>query len=260
MQPPLFDTHCHLTWNEKGDSAKHLWKEARDCGVKQMVSIGINLNDSIRARELSVTLEGVFATVGIHPNDLGAKDVLPTLLSQLDSLAREGGWSGIGESGLDLYRDWCPADIQREGLQRHLSLASELKLPIVLHCREAGAELLEELHNFNRPITGVMHCFSDGPERVEEFLALGLHISFAGNLTYPNASDIRDSALMVPSNRLLVETDAPFLSPQPKRGKKNRPAYVRDTFDFLAELRAEDSHSLAQQLCANSERLFASNN
>ncbi|MBT3340496.1 MAG: TatD family hydrolase [Planctomycetes bacterium] len=256
MKPQLFDTHCHLTWKESGDSAENQWREARESGVTSMTTIGIGLPDSLRARELSRSFEGVHATVGIHPNDLGPREELPTLLADLAAHARSGGWAGIGETGLDFYRDWCAADIQFEGLQAHLALASELGLPVVLHCRDAGKELLSELNNFNQPFSGVMHCFSDGPERLDDFLALGLHISFAGNLTYPNASPLRDAALRVPEERLLIETDAPFLAPQPVRGKRNRPSWVRHTFDALVELRKADPTELASSLYRNAETLF----
>jgi TatD DNase family protein len=174
-------------------------------------------------------------------------------------LAKNQDFCAIGETGLDFFREWCPPPIQKSGFEFHLRLGRELELPVIIHCRDAGQAVLEVLRGTNSTVNGVMHCYSESPELVQAFLDLGLHISFAGNLTYPKSSPLREAASLVPSDRLLIETDAPFLSPQPKRGKRNEPAYIVHTLSCLAEVRGETVEALAKTTYKNSEALFGQN-
>ncbi|NQU49438.1 MAG: TatD family hydrolase, partial [Planctomycetes bacterium] len=176
--------------------------------------------------------------------------------AMLEQLADAGGFHAIGETGLDFFREWCAPEVQIKGFEAHLQLASQLNLPVIIHCREAGLAVLEVLKNQKSSVAGIMHCFAEGPDMVQAFLDLGLHISFAGNMTYPKSQHLRDAAKLVPMDRILVETDAPFLAPQPKRGKRNEPAYVAYTLERLAEVKEVTVKELAEQTYHNAAHLF----
>ncbi len=253
----LFDTHCHLQWEKPEWPLHEVLARAEQAGVERMVCVGVDAASSRRAREIAAEVPGVSASAGIHPNDLPPEEgATRAALAELDALVAEGGWVAVGETGLDLYWDKVPLEVQQLGFRHHLELAAAHGLPVIIHCRDAGAETLALLQTFGGPVTGVMHCFSDTPERVAGFLELGLHISFAGNLTYKSADGLRDAARLVPEDRLLVETDAPFLAPVPRRGKRNEPAFVRHTLERLAEVRGVAAEELAAATAANAERLF----
>lgn len=253
----LFDTHCHLTWDpEKNPPAEQLAR-ARASGVDQFVCVATNLENAPRCRELSRQHEDVRATIGIHPNDVGSDDAaLEESLASLETELQTDSWSAVGETGLDFYRDWTEPTRQRHSFLKHLTLGRQLDLPVIIHCRHAAEATLETLQSLGGSIRGVMHCYSEGPEFLDGFLDLGLHISFAGNVTYPKSDPLRQSAARVPVDRLLVETDAPFLAPQAVRGRRNEPAYIRHTLECLAKVRGEDPEALARQTHTNACQLF----
>jgi TatD DNase family protein len=253
----LFDTHCHLQWEKPEWPLHEVLARAEQAGVGRMVCVGVDAATSRRAREIAAEVPAVSASAGIHPNDLPpVEGAARAALAELDALVAEGGWVAVGETGLDLYWDKVPLEVQQLGFRHHLDLAAAHGLPVIIHCRDAGAETLALLQGAGGPVAGVMHCFADTPDRVAAYLDLGLHISFAGNLTYKSARELREAALLVPEDRLLVETDAPFLAPVPKRGKRNEPAFVHYTLSFLAELRGTPADALAETTSANAERLF----
>lgn len=253
----LFDSHCHLTWHADTDPPAERVARARDAGVDQCLSVAVDLASARECRAISQRLDGVHASAGIHPNDVASGAALDDDLAELATLAREGGFVAIGETGLDFYRDsTAPAD-QEQSLHAHLDLATELDLPVIVHCRSAATRLQEIFAERSSPLRGVMHCFSEDASAAEAFLGFGLHISFAGNVTYPKSHSLREAAAIVPADRLLVETDAPFLAPQPRRGKRNEPAFVRFTLSCLAEVRGEREEDLAEQTFRNATQLFS---
>lgn len=252
----LIDTHCHLVWREEENPPGPQLQRAREAGVERFVCVATDLESAGRCLALAQKEDDVFATVGIHPNDVGSIEELQPQLEQLQSMLKESPWVAIGETGLDYFRDWASPEVQLHSLERHLQLSHDFNLPIILHCRNAMEGLLPALENFNGKLNGVMHCYSDGPEPIERLVELGMHISFAGNMTFPKSQELRAAAEVVPLDRLLVETDAPFLAPQAKRGKPNEPAYVAYTLQVLAELRGIDADEMALTTSSNAAKLF----
>lgn len=246
----VFDTHCHLGLDGRADPAgEHA--RARQAGVTAMLVVGIDAASSRAARELA-GLSGVRWSAGLHPNDSTRfADDWPTIAA----LARDPGCAAIGETGLDLFRDRAPLAVQEASLRAHLALARELDLPVVFHCREAFAPLFAALRSAPS-VRGVMHCFSGGIDEARQALDLGLYLSFAGPLTYPKNDALRRVAAWAPADRLLVETDAPFLPPQRRRGQRNEPAFVVETLAALASLRELPLADAAALTFDNARRLF----
>jgi TatD DNase family protein len=246
----LIDSHCHL---EMLDDAGAAVRQARTEGVERVVSIGIDVASSRVAAGFAGSLPGVYATVGLHPHEADALD--DDLLAELERLADGPRVVAIGECGLDFYRDLSPRDAQRRAFSAQIELARRAKLPLVVHVREAGDEAMAQLGAEADGLTVVMHCFAL-PEYVDECNARGYYASFAGNVTYKNAGDLRDAAARVREDRIMVETDAPFLSPIPNRGKANTPAWVRHTAALVAELRGVSEQQIAATTTANTRRAF----
>lgn len=252
----LFDTHCHPLWRDAEDPAPAQIERARAAGVAALLCVATDAPSARAARALAQSLpDFVAASAGLHPNDAGDAAALEGILEEIAGLARAGGFAAIGETGLDFFRDRAAPDLQARSLLFHLDLARELDLPVILHCRAAAAPLAEILEA-RAPLRGVMHCYSEGPEMVGRFLACGLHVSFAGNLTYPKSTALREACALVPRERLLVETDAPFLAPQPKRGQPNEPAFIRFTLEALAAARGELPEDTARLTFDNACALF----
>ena len=230
----MIDTHCHLY------SVENPLEAARAPGLNALVVIGHTPEYARDALSLSRQLEHVFVTVGLHPCDANLYSL--ETKTDLERLMLEPKVVGIGESGIDYYWDTAPKSLQLMSLNWQLECARRLDMPIVIHTRDkdnsrqAFADCALELRNAGWS-KGILHCFAGDPELLETGLELGFHVSFAGNLTYKNAQPIRDAALVVPLERLLVETDAPYLAPLPHRGKRNTPAFVRFTLEKLAEIR-----------------------
>ena len=255
--PRLYDTHCHLAWRAAEDPPAAQIARAREVGVAAILCVAIDAHTAREARALAHAHPEVLrASVGLHPNDAGAGTELAARLTELDALAAEGGFHAIGETGLDFYRDQCPPEVQERALEFQLALAERHRLPVILHCRQAAPRLLELLRARGATVRGVMHCYSEGPEMVNDFLELGLHVSFAGNLSYPKSETIRAAARLVPADRLLIETDAPFLAPQPRRGRPNEPAFGAFTLAALAAARDESVAEVADATWRNACALF----
>lgn len=252
----IFDTHCHPLWRDAEDPALAQIDRARAAGVAALLCVATDAPSARAARALARSVpDFVAASAGLHPNDTGDAAALDGILEEIGALARSGGFAAVGETGLDFYRDRAAPELQERALLFHLELARELGLPVILHCRAAAARLAEILAE-RAPLRGVMHCYSEGPEMVGRFLDCGLHVSFAGNLTYPKSAALREACALVPRERLLVETDAPFLAPQPQRGRPNEPAFILHTLEALAAARGEAPADTARITFDNACALF----
>jgi len=241
----VIDTHAHL---DALDDPVAALDRARAAGVERVVAIGSGLASARATLDLAEQEEGVFAALGVHPHQAGEGESLAELRRLLG-----GGVVAVGEIGLDFYRDYAPREDQRRVFEGQLALAGELDLPVVVHTRAAEAETLALLEGFAGEV--VLHCFS-APELLPAALERGYYVSFAGNATYPKAADLREAAGRVPADRILVETDCPYLAPQPVRARPNEPAYVVHTLAALAEARAEDPKELERQIDANAAAVF----
>ena len=256
MRPELVDTHCHLYLDDGGPSARSVaWERARAAGVAQAVVPAIDVASSRTVVALADPARGLFAAVGIHPNDsatVGESDH-----AVIAELAAAPGVVAIGESGLDTYRDRAALPRQVESLRRHAELALARDLPLILHVRQAFAPTAEVLAPFAaRGLRAVMHCFDGGPADLEPWLGWGFLISFSGIVTYPKRDDLRAAARATPADRVVVETDAPFLAPVPKRGRPNEPAFLLHTAEAVAAARGEPVAEFAARSPANARRLF----
>jgi TatD DNase family protein len=248
----VVDTHLHLTDERLAPEAADIVQRAREAGVAWMVTVATHLDDVESVLALASSLEGVYATVGIHPHSASTFD--ERSIDRLAELARHPKVVAIGETGLDFFYDNSPRDAQRLSFLRQLELAREMDLPVVVHSRDADDELREMITGvgWNR---GVLHCFSGGRELMDDALALGWYISFAGMITFPKW-DSTELLRAVPLDRLLVETDSPYLAPVPHRGKRNEPAFVRLIASRAAEIRGEDPEEVALATTRNASGFY----
>ncbi len=257
--PALFDTHAHLHDPWIGDDLPEVLERARSAGVERIVTIGTDLPTTRDALALAYTHDNIWATVGLHPHD--AKDWDAELKSEFRRLAESGRVVSIGEIGLDFYRNLSPPDAQYRAFEAQLALADDLGLPVVIHSRDAHEEsyavLLEwaQRRDRERPV-GVIHCFSGDADLARRYHALGFLISFAGPVTYPRNDALREAAASLPSEALVIETDCPYLAPQPRRGKRNEPAHIQHTAQQIAEVRGVEVDELAAATSRNAQRLF----
>jgi TatD DNase family protein len=252
----LVDSHCHLD-DEKFDADREATiARAREVGVERMLAIGTGDGppDLEAAVRLARRHEFIYATIGVHPHD-AAKATLETF-DCLAELAREPKVLAIGEVGLDYHYDFSPREVQHRVFQQQIELAARARKPIVIHTREAWDETLTLLRGHGLPFGGIMHCFTGGAKQADEALALGFHLSFGGMLTFPKADAIRQAAARTPEDRLLIETDSPYLAPVPHRGKRNEPAFLAETARRLAELRGAAAEDIARVTTSNFDRLF----
>jgi TatD DNase family protein len=245
----VIDTHAHLDGGTNEVAA--LVRRAHDAGVTRIVAVGSGIDSCRATLRLAHEHDGVYAALGIHPHQAGGGDA--TRLADLRELLGDPGAVAVGETGLDFYRDYAPHDAQLELFERQLALAQELRKPVVVHTRAADDETLRALESFDGTV--VLHCFSS-PGLLEAALERGYYVSFAGNVTFPKAADLRAAAAAVPADRILAETDSPYLAPQPVRGRENEPANVVHTLSTLAEARGEDPSVLEAQIDANATAGF----
>jgi TatD DNase family protein len=255
----LIDTHCHLDFPDFAAELDAVVARARQAGVEALVTISTRVARFSQVLALAERYDEVFCTVGTHPHNAGepGEDGVPA--EEIARLAAHPKVVGIGEAGLDYHYDKSPREAQARGLRTHIAAARLTGLPLVIHAREADADMaaiLEDEHA-NGAFPGVLHCFSSGPELARRGLALGLYLSFSGILTFKNAREIQEIAGNAPADRILVETDAPYLAPTPYRGKRNEPAYVVETARILAGLRGVGLDEIAALTTANAHRLFA---
>ncbi len=253
----LADSHCHLIYKGLGEQQPEVLARARDAGVAAMLNISTRENEWDDVIAVAEREPDVWASVGIHPHEADQHPDVDT--AKLVERAQHPRVVGIGESGLDYYYDHSDRDRQRASFRAHLAASRETQLPIIVHTRDAEADtaalLRDEMGKGAFP--GVIHCFTASREFAEIALELGLYVSISGIVTFKNARDLQETAARLPLDRLLIETDAPFLAPVPHRGKTGEPAFVADTCRFLAELRGEDPEALAEATRQNFHKLFA---
>ena len=245
----MIDTHAHL--DACGDEAEAVVARASAGGVDRIVSVGSGLDSCRATLALAERHAGVFAALGIHPHQADGGDV--DRVPELRRLLGHQKAVAVGETGLDYFRDYAGRDAQRRLFERHLAVAADLGKPVVVHSRAADEDTLATLDGFGGTV--VLHCFSS-PALLPAALEHGYYVSFAGNVTYPNAPELREAAAAVPTDRILAETDTPYLAPQPRRGRPNEPAYVVHTVAALAEARGVDAGALGEQIDANATAAF----
>jgi len=252
----LIDSHCHLDYFAEAE-IEQVVARAKEAGVGRMVTIGVRLSQAAAVKALTERFPEVWGTVGIHPHH-AAEEELPTP-EAIAALAEHPRIIGIGESGLDYFYDKAPRERQAENFRRHIRAARLAGLPLCIHAREADADILAILRE-EREAGGaydfLLHCFSSGRELAEEAVRMGGYVSFSGILTFPKSQELRDIARDLPAERLLLETDAPYLAPVPFRGKRCEPAMVAHTAKVLAELRGLEMAALVERTTANFHRLF----
>jgi TatD DNase family protein len=252
----LIDTHCHLNHRDFADDRTACLARARAAGVGVMVEIGYDLPSSEAAVAAAEREPSLYAAVGVHPHDATSLD--DRSLARLAELARSPRVVAIGEIGLDFYRNLSPRPAQEEAFRRQLRLSRELGMPFVLHTRDSEGEVLDLLEAEGpMGVTGVLHCFSAGPEIAARAFALGLYVGLGGVLTFKNARALQETAAALPLDRIVIETDAPYLAPHPYRGKRNEPAYVTLVADQLAALLGRSPAEVAATTTANARALFA---
>ena len=245
----MTDSHAHL--DACADPPDEVLERAREAGVERVISVGSGLDSCRATLDLARRSDGVWAALGIHPHQAADDDA--SRLDELRELLADDRAVAVGETGLDYFRDYAPRERQRDLFVRELALAAELGKPVVVHTRNADDETAAALEGFEGTV--VMHCFSS-PALLPVALDRGYYVSFAGNVTYPKAEELREAAARVPADRLLAETDSPYLSPQPRRGRPNEPANVVHTLAVLADVRAQQPFALADQLDANATAAF----
>jgi TatD DNase family protein len=264
MKAPLADTHAHLDFSQFDEDREQVIDRAASAGVTRIVTVGFDLDSSLRAVELSGGNAGLWACVGVHPHQ--ASLVTPEGLDRLRDLSAHPKVVAIGEIGLDYYRDFSPRDVQRQVLGQQLELAAETGKPVVIHDRAAHRDVMRILRgwaetvvlssNGLRPPVGVVHCFSGDRTMAEELFELGFYISVAGPVTFPNARRLRALVSDLPMDRLLLETDCPFLAPHPYRGKRNEPANVKLVAQEIAELKDVSLEDVSRVTTENACRVF----
>lgn len=250
------DSHCHLDFPDFADELDNVVARAEATGVTTMLTISTHLSRIDRVIAVAERFPNVYCTVGIHPHEVANEGVAP--VDRLLDIARHPKVVGFGETGLDFFYDHSPRDLQEAGFRAHIAAARQSGLPVVIHTRDADADTLRILDDemAQGAFTGLLHCFSSGPDLAARAVFHGLHISLSGILTFKKSQQLVDIASTLPRDRLLVETDAPFLAPVPKRGKRNEPAFTRFTGVKLAEIHAVDEQTMATATTANFFRLF----
>jgi TatD DNase family protein len=256
MTYPIVDSHCHLDFDVLQQDLPGVISRAANAGVHMMVTIGTRLKTFPVIREIAENHDSVYCSVGVHPNN--AADEPDVTAQQLVELAHHPKVIAIGEAGLDYHYDRAPKDVQETLFRQHIQAGRETDLPLVIHSREAEDDTLAILADEmgKGAFKPLLHCFSSKKYLAEKGLELGAYVSFSGILTFKNAQEIKDTAAMVPMDRLLVETDAPFLAPMPYRGKPNQPAYTANTLACLAEIKGVSIEEMSRVTSDNFFQLF----
>lgn len=250
----ITDSHAHLYWKSFDADRAAVLARARAAGVTRMIVVGTDVASSRAALELCAGELELYPTAGIHPHD--ASNAGAAERAAIEELCRRPECVAVGETGLDWFKQFSPRAEQLDSFLWQLDLARRLDKPVVIHCRDAHADTVRCLAQFPG-VRGVMHCYTMGPDELPPYLEAGLHISFSGVVTYPKNDENRAAAARVPHERLLVETDCPYLAPQGQRGKRNEPAFVVAVLEELARVRAEDTAELARTTSMNAAHLFS---
>lgn len=253
----LVDTHCHLDWKTFDPDREVVIDRAVQAGVRRLITIGVDAPSSRRAVELAEQHETVYAAVGVHPNECAEFDA--AALNEIRLLAQHPKVVALGEMGLDYYWHKVDPGMQARTFRRQLELAAELHKPVIIHSRDAAPEVLAILEDFTRqvaPITGTLHSYFDDLTIAQRAFALGFYLGVTGPITFKKSEREREIVKQLPLDRILLETDAPFLTPVPQRGKRNEPAYVRHIAEMIAQVRGQSEAEVARQTTHNAERLF----
>jgi len=252
----LVDSHCHLDFPDFAPERDAVVQRARDAGVGLMLTICTHVSRFGQVHEVAQAYDDVYCTLGIHPHQ-AAEEFHLCDEAEMIRLAQQPKVVGIGETGLDYFYDKSPRDVQQEAFRRHIRVCLETDLPIIVHTRDADEDTIRILREEGQGrLRGLLHCFSSSRQLAEQALEIGFYISLSGILTFKKSEDLRETAAMVPMDRLLVETDAPYLAPVPMRGKRNEPAFVAHTARLLAEVKGVDEAMMASASTANFLRLF----
>lgn len=253
----LVDTHAHLDAIEFDPDREEVISRAQEAGLYYILSIAIDLETSIKNIALAEQYPFIYTSCGLHPNHGTKWD--DTLAQRFKEWVHHPKVLAIGETGLDFYREYCPIEQQYFVFEQQIQLAQEANLPLIIHCRDAHEALLkkcDEVYRTYGPLKGVIHCFSGGPEEALRYIDYGFYISFAGPLTYKKNKELREALKQIPLDRVLVETDCPYLAPQSKRGQRNEPAYVSFTAQYAAEELKMNPEDFGKIVTENSIRLF----
>jgi TatD DNase family protein len=250
----LFDTHAHLCADAFDGDRIQTIRRAIDSGITTILEAGTSVSQSERALALAHAHDGVVAAAGVHPHE--ASEAAEGYLDRLASLLGEDKCVAVGEIGLDYHYDFSPRDVQRRVFDQQLSLAAAMKKPVIIHDREAHKDVLDALQSYAGRITGVMHCYSGSLEDARKYLDMGFFLSFGGPITFANAVRPKQVAAYAPLESILCETDCPYLTPAPYRGKRNEPMHVRLVAEALAALKGLPFEALAQATTQNGKRLF----
>ena len=257
-QPVIIDSHAHLDYPQLAADLPGVLARAEDAGVSQIISIGVKLSTSHAPREIAEAHDNVWFSAGVHPHE-AANEPLSCDHDAFLTAADHPKCVAIGEAGLDYFYDYAPRAKQAESFRVQIGVARELGLPIIVHARDADDDIAAIIEDemAKGAFSGVLHCFSSGAALARRALAVGFYISFSGILTFNKAGEIREVAGFAPADRILVETDAPFLAPKPHRGKTNEPAFTAHTLGRLAEVRGLSAAEMAAQTTKNTLRLFS---
>ncbi|MCG6976459.1 MAG: TatD family hydrolase [Acidiferrobacterales bacterium] len=251
----LVDSHCHINFDPLGDEVEQVIQRAHEKGVNRMICVSVNLEDYPQVLDLAIRYDNVFASVGVHPNEQEGRD---PGVAELLSLAVDEHVVAIGETGLDYYRTEEKMDWQHDRFRRHIEVAKQCGKPLIIHTRDSSKDTLKLMEEEGaRDAGGVMHCFVEDWDTAKRAMDLDFYISFSGIVTFKNAKELQEVAKRVPLDRMLVETDSPYLAPVPYRGKTNEPAYTRNVAEFIADLRGMELEALAAATTANCEKLFS---
>ncbi|MFQ5481551.1 MAG: YchF/TatD family DNA exonuclease [Nitrospinaceae bacterium] len=254
----IIDTHAHIDTSAFDEDRDDVIHRARETGVRYIVNVGCDVDSSRRAMELSELHDFIYATAGVHPHDVKSADA--DTYRRLREMLDNPRVIAVGETGLDYFKNYSPQDLQRTHFRNQIELALELKKPLIIHCRDAKADMIRILrdHYPENPDarSGIFHCFSGDRELAEAGLAMGFYISFSGSVTFKKSAALRDVAKTIPADRLFAETDCPYLAPVPRRGKRNEPAYVAHTAQLLAEIRGLKIQDVERTMEQNFHDLF----
>ena len=248
----LIDTHCHLFFDELKEDLSNVLKRAADLGVTKFICVGTNIEDSKESYNLALDYENIFSTAGVHPHD--TEEVAENYIDELYNLLKDKKVVAVGEIGLDYFKELSDISVQKKIFAEQLELAQKINKPIVFHNRDSDDDIINTLSEFPN-VYGVAHCFSSTYDVAKKLIDMGFYISFSGNLTFKN-SHLPDVAKRLPIDRLLVETDSPFLSPVPHRGKTNEPGRARFVADLLARLHNLSINEVAQITTTNAKAIF----
>lgn len=251
----MIDSHAHLDEERFDEDRDEFIKSLKENAISYVINPSSDMETSRRVVELSNKYENIFAAVGIHPHD--AEGFKEDDLDELRELSKDERVVAIGEIGLDYYYDNSPRDIQKEVFRKQLELSHELDLPVIIHTRDAMGDTYDILKEFEGRVRGVMHCYTGSIEMAEKFMKLGFYISIAGPVTFKNAVNVREMAKQIPLERLLIETDSPYLAPVPNRGKRNDPTNVRYVADMLANLKEIQIDKIIEHSRENTVELFS---